>query len=152
MADSKNRITGNTFEKILASGDPSQPIKTETKETSSIRKDELELAATVILVDIACSDGHFDPPEYEVISDGLRRLFGTTKDRVKSLVNQSQQILGGLRGTSAYIAKIRDNMSESDREAVFAVVEDLSAADGEEDPFEIYLKNKLKAALGLKTE
>ena len=113
---SKN-LRGATFETIFKDKGiaSSGPI---SKGTKGLSKGELELALTVVLVDIASADENFEPAEYEVISSGLRRLFGTTKDQVKILVNQSKQILDSLRGTSHYTDQLRENLSEADRKAV----------------------------------
>lgn len=121
-------------------------------DSSVIDKSDLELALAVVLVDLASTDEQFDPLEYEVISSGLRELFGTTKDRVQQLVNQSKQILGSLRGTSKYTDQLRQNLNEAQRREILSIIEDLIAADGKEDPFEIYMKDRLAKALDLKID
>lgn len=121
-------------------------------DSSESTKADLELALAVILVDIASTDEAFDPSEYEVISRGLKELFGSTKDRVQQLVNQSRQILDSLRGTSKYTTMLRDGLSDTEKKEILSIIDDLVAADGKEDPFEVYMKSRIAKALGFEVE
>ena len=154
MEDSNSKnLRNSVYGQILQSGNQSSgEASTIGDGLKGLSKDELELAFTVVLVDIASSDEHFDPAEYEVISSGLRRLFGTTKEQVKILVNQSRQILDSLRGTARYTDQLRENLSEADRWAVFSIIEELVEADSKEDPFEVFMRSRIARALDLKIE
>ncbi|NMC64454.1 MAG: hypothetical protein GYA55_14915 [SAR324 cluster bacterium] len=121
-------------------------------DSSESTKADLELALAVILVDLASTDEAFDPSEYEVISRGLKEVFGTTKDRVQQLVNQSRQILESLRGTNKYTNMLRDNLNNTEKKEILAIIDDLIAADGKEDPFEVYMKSRIAKALGFEVE
>lgn len=123
-----------------------------TTGLKGLSKDDLVLAVAVIMVDVASSDENFDPSEYEVISRGLRRLFGTDEEEVQKLVNQSTQILASLRGTSRYAEQLRENLSVADRKAVFSAIQELIEADGREDPFEVYMRSRLAKALDIPLE
>lgn len=113
-------------------------------------KNELELALTVLLVDIASADQHFDACEYTKIELGLRRVFGTTKNEVVPLVNQAKQVMANMRGTSTFTTLLRENLTDELKHTVFEVIGDVIDADGVQDGFEIYLREKFAEALGLK--
>ena len=106
----------------------------------------------MLLVDLASCDQDFDPGEYQVITGGLRRIFGTSKAEVTGLVNQANLSLGNLRGVSKFGELLRDNLGFDERKAIMEVIEEVIAADGEEDGFETYLRDKLTELLGLNSE
>lgn len=121
----------------------------QRKHTPQASLNELELALTVLLVDLASSDQDFDQQEYTVIVYGLMRLFGTQKQHVSTLVNQAQNQLRNMRGINRFSSLLKENLSLEQREAVMEIVEDLIHSDGEEDDYEIYLRHKLMGLLGV---
>ena len=131
-------------------------LKTAKQDRKRFKGDvsqrELELAVTVLLVDLAASDQDFDPTEYQVIVHGLMRLFGTKKHEVSALVNQAQTALRNMRGIGRFGATIKDNLSVEERLKIMEVIEDVIGADGIEDDYETYLREKLRDLLGLEDE
>ncbi|MCB0328125.1 MAG: TerB family tellurite resistance protein [Bdellovibrionales bacterium] len=123
--------------------------KERKRYTGNVAKRDIELAVTVLLVDLASSDQDFDPAEYQVIVRGLMRMFGTPKHEVSALVNQAQNVLRNMRGIGRFGATLKDNLSLDERETVMDVIEEVIAADGVEDDYEIFLRQKLKGLLGL---
>ena len=103
----------------------------------------------MLLVELAGSDQNFDAREYNVISNGLRRIFGTTKDEVAALINQATLNLAHLRGTGRFATLLKDNMTLEERQVVMEVIEEVIAADGVEDGFETYLRHKFSDLLGV---
>lgn len=108
---------------------------------------ELELALTVLLVELASCDQNFEPQEYNILQTGLRRLFGTSKDKVQALVNQATIVLRNLRGTSRFASQLKEHLDVKQREAIMDIVNDIIGVDGLEDGFEIYTRNKIAAIL-----
>ncbi len=123
-----------------------------TSGLKGLSRKELVLAVAVIMVDVASSDETFEPTEYNVISRGLRRLFGTDEEEVRGLINQATQILSSLRGTSKYTQQLRENVSVADRRTIFLTIQELIEADGREDPFEVYMRSRLAKALDIPLE
>lgn len=121
----------------------------QRKHTPTATTNQLELALTVLLVDLASSDQTFDQQEYTVIVYGLMRLFGTQKHDVSTLVNQAQNQLRNMRGIERFGSLLKDNLSIDQREAIMEIVEDLIHSDGEVDEFEVYLRHKLMGLLGV---
>ncbi|MCI5064170.1 TerB family tellurite resistance protein [bacterium] len=114
-----------------------------------IHQRDLELAVTVLLVDLASADQEFDQTEYQVIVHGLMRMFGTKKHEVSALVNQAQTALQNMRGISRFGDLLRSNLPEEERLVIMDIIEEVIQADGVEDDYEIFLRQKLKGLLGL---
>ena len=119
------------------------------KTRSSIPKTDLELALTVLLVDLAGCDQNFDAQEYNIIQNGLRRVFGTTKSEVTALINHANLTLKNLRGTGRFAGLLKDSLDQNHREVIMEVIEDVISADGVEDGFETYLRHKFADLLGV---
>ncbi len=112
-------------------------------------KNELELAMAIILVDLASCDNNFDQREYQVITRGLNRLFGTNKCDVEKLVQQAQTVVDGLRGTANFAKLLKDNLKDEEKDVVLELIDELIDADGVEDGFETYLRHKYSDLLGM---
>jgi uncharacterized tellurite resistance protein B-like protein len=119
------------------------------KDPNGASQKDLEVALTVLLVDLASCDQNFDPQEYHIITNGLRRLFGTTKSEVTALVNQANVTLQQLRGVGRFATLLKDNLEHEQKQAIMEVIEEVISADNEEDGFETYLRNKLAGMLGM---
>jgi uncharacterized tellurite resistance protein B-like protein len=122
-------------------------VSPQHKSVSKVKKKDLELALTILLVEIASSDQNFEAPEYQMIILGLYRMFGTGKTEVQELINQAMGILSNLRGTSKFAALLKDNLTEPERKACMEVIDDLIMADGVVDGYEAYLRIKLAKQL-----
>lgn len=151
MNNSANNPLLQTVDKVFANVETAQKIPSfTTQKNKPVKKQQLELALTVLLVDLAACDDKFQPEEYQLIANGLRRMFGTTKHQVQALVNQATQVLRNLRGTSSFAQQLKDNLSEDERIAIMDIVEEMIHADGVIDGFEIYLRQKIGDLLGIK--
>lgn len=115
----------------------------------SVPKKDMELALTVLLVDLAGCDQNFDMQEYNIIQTGLRRVFGTTKSEVTALINQANLTLKNLRGSGRFASLLKDSLDQAQREVIMEVIEDVISADGVEDGFETYLRHKFADLLGV---
>jgi uncharacterized tellurite resistance protein B-like protein len=123
--------------------------KLQLKSKSSVKRSELELALSVILVDLASCDQKFDSEEFQAVSRGLRRIFGTQKTDVVALVQRAQSVIDNLRGTANFAKLLRQHLSQKDRDLIAEIIEEVIAADGVEDGFETYLRSKYFELLGI---
>lgn len=119
------------------------------KRLPAQKRREVELAVTVLLVDLASSDQDFEIAEYNAILVGLKKLFGTTSEQVKSLINQATLILKNLRGTSKFTEQIKTTLSTQERQKVMQIVDEVISADGFEDGYETYLRQRIGENLGI---
>lgn len=111
------------------------------------QKRELEFALTVLLVDLASCDQNFEMREYTIIQNGLKRVFGTTKDQVSALINEANTTLKNMRGSSRFASQLKDSLSMDQRLAIMEIVDEVIKADGVEDGFETYLRQKFAELL-----
>lgn len=149
-AEPKNPLI-NTMESIFAN--TNQAIKSSIQSSPKLKKapkKDLELALAVLLVDLASCDQNFDPHEYHLISNGMRRMFGTTKDQVQALVNQANLVLKNLRGTARFGELLKNHLSEAERMAIMEIIDDIISSDKKEDGFEVYLRHKIADLLQVK--
>ncbi len=123
--------------------------KAQSKKAATADKRECELALTVLLVDLASCDQNFDMNEYNVIRQGLMRVFGTSHDEISSLVNQARSTLANLRGVDNFARILNENLDEDGKKQVMEVIDDVIHCDGVEDGFETYLREKFKSMLNL---
>ncbi len=149
MSDKNNNLTKGTLEGLFGKTEKSA---SKQKKKRNVPTADLELAFTVLLVDMASCDQNFAPDEYLIIGGGLRRLFGTPKERVKALVNQANMVLANLRGTSRFAQLLRDNLDQEEKQAILETLDELIGSDGLEDGFEVYLRTKFADLLGMPTE
>jgi len=153
MSSSNPQLLRSTIQNIFDKNDDILRKKVDgSKFKSKADKKQLELAVSVLLVDLASCDQSFDPEEYQVISMGLMRLFGTSKTEVTNLVNQAKVQLANMRGVSRFAATLTESLSKDERREIMEVIDEVIMADGEEDGFETYVRNKLKGLLGLQEE
>lgn len=150
MSNSSQNTLLNTMDKIFANTQGfEKSVRAQLPKNKNLQKRELELALTVLLVDLASCDQNFEPREYQMISAGLRRMFGTTREQVQALVNQANLVLKNLRGTNRFAQLLKDSLSSEQRQVVMELINDVIATDGVEDGFEVYLRHKLSDMLGV---
>lgn len=155
MTEDSNALLEQTIHEIFTGSErtlPKHAANLEGKRGKKRAVKELELALAVLLVDLASCDQAFDMQEYVIISNGLRRLFGTNKSDVRGLINQANLVLSNLRGTAKFSQLLQESLSEDEKRAVLEVIDEVIFADGVEDGFETYLRNKFMHALGLSTD
>ncbi len=140
-----------TVDKIFSNIEtPNQRKQISITKNKKINKKDLELALTVLLVELASCDEKFLPEEYHLIATGLKRIFGTTKEQVQTLVNQATQTLRNLRGTSQFGNLLKENLDEETKLAIMEIIDDVIHADGVVEGFELYFRHKIAGFLGMK--
>jgi uncharacterized tellurite resistance protein B-like protein len=134
-----------TLQQIFTNGGskPSRPqIEFAAGRKIKADKKQLELALTVLLVDMASADQNFNQEEYTTIASALTRTFGTHPKDIRALINQAQLVIKNLRGTTQFAELLRDALTQEDREKIMEVIDEVISADGKEDPFETFLRHK----------
>lgn len=126
-------------------------LGTGIKRSSSKKRNlnDIQLSTTVILVEVAASDEAFQLSEYDTIAEGLRQLYGTGREEAKKFINQALILRSSLSGNSRHLELLRDNLTEEEKLRIARVIDDIISADGQEDPYEIFLRKRYRRALGL---
>lgn len=120
--------------------------KTTTRKQ---KRDDIEFAVAVMLVDLASCDQHFDQVEYDTITAGLSRVFGLNQIEVTGLIQRANIAIQGLRGTDNFAKLIRESLPQEKREDVMKLIDELIAADGVLDGFELLLRRRYAQLLGI---
>lgn len=150
MSTEKNPPLSNSIEQIFSQHQKAlSNFQQQQKGKKRATKQQLELALTILLVELASSDQNFDTNEYNQIVSGLKRIFGTDRTSMGALITQANLALANLRGSSQYGELLRENLNLEQRQAVLEVVESVINADGRIDGFELYVRNKIAGLLGL---
>lgn len=153
MSQNSEGALADAIQNIFAeSGNPLQPKGAAPRkrfQAKGVNKRDLELAMTVLLVDLASADQEFDQQEYTVIMNGLIRIFGTSKTEVSSLVNQAKTALSNLRGVGRFADLLKENLSPEEKKHVMDVIDEVINIDGEVCDFEVYLQHKFAGLLGI---
>ncbi|MCB0353306.1 MAG: TerB family tellurite resistance protein [Bdellovibrionales bacterium] len=151
MSSEGSHVLNQTIQSIFQNHKNSlQGQSAQSLKKRGLDPKELELAVTVLLVDLASADQEFDPSEYHVIQNGLMRLFGTGKHEVTQLIHQAKSTLANLRGVSRFGELLNRNLDHEQKIAVMEVIEEVIQADGQEDGYETYLRHKFAGMLGIK--
>lgn len=120
--------------------------KTSTKKQ---KRDDIEFAVAVILVDLASCDQNFDQVEYDTILAGLHRVFGINQIEVAGLIQKANMAMQGLRGTDNFAKLVRDSLPQDKREEIMRLIDSLIAADGVLDGYELLLRRRYAQLLGV---
>ena len=119
------------------------------RRRGTVSQHQLELAFSVLLVELASSDEGFAQKEYQVIVLALHRVFGVARDRAQRLINEAVTILKDLRGTAEYALLLREHLSSEELSLVARCIDDVIEADGLQDGFELYHRRRFRELLGL---
>ncbi len=139
---STNKNIVKALDEIFATNEKILKNHTIFKSHKTIPNEDLEIALTVLLVDLASCDQNFDQKEYQVISNGLYRMFGTTRAQVQKLVNQAMLTINGMRGVDHFAKLLKTSLPEEDKQIVLDLIKEIIHADDVEDTFELYLQKK----------
>lgn len=151
MNEVRSNLLGSTVDTIFANTAQNQfeykrnPGKKKGKQ--SISQKQLELAMTILLVELASCDQNFEPREYNLIASGLMRVFGTPRTEISALVNRAKLTLENFSGTTRFAELLKNNLDENIRAQIMDVINDVIMADGIEDGFEIFLRQKFARIL-----
>ncbi len=149
MSHNSNRVLSHTIDSIFQNQGVKQFSRKSAKTACRAKKKDLELALTVLLVDLACCDQNFDQQEYQIIISGLQRIFGTGKHEIQALVNQANIALANLRGVGRFAGLLNESLSDEQKQQVMDIIDEIIHIDGEVDGFEVYLHHKLATMLGM---
>lgn len=139
----------NAFSSIFEQSEQLLRKQQRQGKLQRVPNNDIHLAAVVILVDLASTDSNFDSREYMTICVGMQRLFGISQTAVTKLISQANQILASMRGVDRFATLLKDQIDVEKRKQIMQVIDNVIAADGREDDFEIYLKHKFTFLLGL---
>lgn len=112
-------------------------------------KEEIALAAAVVLLEVASSDNLVDRFEKTVIHNGLRSIFRLSDETVNGLLTQAKSRLGSMRSSSADAELLRETLDTVTKQALGQVMDNLIRCNGVVDSMELYLRKRFRDILGI---
>lgn len=112
-------------------------------------KNEIALAAAIVLTEIASSDHVVDKFERVVIHNGLKSLFKLTDEATIGLMARAKSQLSSMRSSSAHAEALRDALDPVSKQSIAHVIDNLIRCNGVVDSVEIYLRKRFREILGI---
>ena len=109
----------------------------------------LELAFTVLLVDLALVDNEFHDLEHRFIKTRLVDIFKISLDQAYALIEQADRIVAQNNDSDSYARYLAEVLSAESREKLVALLDELMRVDGRIDSFEVGLKQRYQRLLGV---
>ncbi len=123
------------------------------KQKGPIRgKDDIALAAAIVLIEIASSDNVVDKFERTSIINGLKSLFRVSDETANGLMNRAKAQLASMRGSSSAAEILRDSLDLPTKRAIAQLIDNLIRCNGVVDGIEVYLRKRFRDILGLSEE
>ncbi len=146
MSSNDNSSSSHTVGAMLSR---MQSLKTKGPARS---KEEVTLAAAMVLVEMASSDHTVDKFERTVILNGLKGLFKLSDETANGLITRARAQLSSMRGSSASAEILRDSLDAASKRAFAQVLDNLIRCNGVVDGVEIYLRKRFREILGISDE
>lgn len=115
-------------------------------------KDEIALAAAMVLLEVASSDHVVDKFERVVILNGLKSLFRVSDETASGLMSRAKAQLSSMRGASTAAELLRDSLDMPSKRAIAQVIDNLIRCNGVVDHMEVYLRKRFRDILGVAEE
>jgi uncharacterized tellurite resistance protein B-like protein len=144
-----NKDNNNSSQNVEALMSRMQALKPKGPLRS---KDEVALAAALVLIEIASSDHVVDKFERTVIINGLKSLFRVSDETANGLMSRAKAQLSSMRGSSSAAEVLRDSLDMPSKRAIAQVIDNLIRCNGVVDGIEVYLRKRFRDILGLSEE
>lgn len=125
----------NRFKQLFAAGSGAEPIQD--------RDQEIQLAASALLVESACSDGDFDADERASITAILRVEFDLNEDETRTMIEEAEQAVQETGQLFGFTRVIKDRYTPEERIRMIEWLWQVAFADGNVDMFESNLIRRI---------
>jgi uncharacterized tellurite resistance protein B-like protein len=111
--------------------------------------DKIPLAAAVLLLEVAHTDGEFHPSEQELLGELLQEHFNVADDDLEELLILADEARKNSADLHQFTREINKNFTQPEKEQIIEAVWELVYADGRLDHFEEALMRQLGTLIGL---
>lgn len=118
----------------------------DKRDTSAER---IPLAAAVLLLEVAHSDGHFHSEEELLIGQLLQQHFTVSDEALDDLLSLAEETRNNSSDLHQFTREINKAFSQSEKERIIRAIWQLVYADGRLDHFEEALMRQLGSLIGL---
>ena len=128
----------NRFKQLFAADAAAEPL--------ADRDQELQLAASALLVEQACSDGDFDADERANIAAILKSEFDLNEDETRTMIEEAEQAVEETGQLYGFTRVIKDRYTPEERIGMIEMLWQVAFADGNVDMYE---SNLIRRVAGL---
>ncbi|MEA3363578.1 MAG: TerB family tellurite resistance protein [Thermodesulfobacteriota bacterium] len=126
-----------------------QVFATPTDQLESVSQDRIPLAAAVLLLEVAHSDGEFHQTEQDLLGTLLMEHFAVSETSLADLLELAKETRRESHDLHQFTREINKSFSQPEKEQIIEAVWQLVYADGRLDHYEEALMRQLGALIGL---
>ncbi len=120
-----------------------------TEQANSASQDRIPLAAAVLLLEVAYSDGKFHQTEQDLLGTLLMEHFAVSEESLADLLTLAEETRKESSDLHQFTREINKSFSQPEKEQIIEAVWQLVYADGRLDCYEEALMRQLGALIGL---
>ncbi|HLG32262.1 MAG TPA: TerB family tellurite resistance protein [Ignavibacteriaceae bacterium] len=138
------------FEKLkslLTQGREKNPMN--TNPDSSIQASKIQIAATVLMVEMANSDGNISEEEFESITNSVNNVFKIEKEKVEELIKISKEELKESVSLYEFSGVINENLLHNEKIELLDQLWRIIYSDNKLDKYEDKLIKQIGGMLKL---
>lgn len=124
-------------------------LSSPAKEDPRQEEQRIELAASVLLLEIAHADGEFHRDEEQLIEELLEKHFQLDAETSAELIDLAHQVRSDSLDLHQFTREINLNFDQSEKERIMESLWQLVYADGRLDQYEEALLRQLSTLIGL---
>ncbi|MCW8860567.1 MAG: TerB family tellurite resistance protein [Deltaproteobacteria bacterium] len=126
-----------------------QVFATPTEQEATATVEKIPLAAAVLLLEVAHTDGEFHHSEQALLGSLLKEHFSVTEEALEELLELADETRRNSHDLHQFTREINKNFSQSEKEQIIEAVWQLVYADGRLDHYEEALMRQLGSLIGL---
>ena len=126
-----------------------QVFSPATDQGDSPAGERIPLAAAVLLLEVAYSDGEFHQNEKDLLGPLLMQHFSVAEESVADLLELAEETRKGSSDLHQFTREINKSFTQPEKEQIIEAVWQLAYADGQLDCYEEALMRQLGPLIGL---
>lgn len=126
-----------------------QVFATPTAQADSILPERIPLAAAVLLLEVAYSDGEFHQTEQELLGTLLMQHFGVSEASLADLLELAEETRRSSLDLHQFTREINQSFTQPEKEQIIEAIWQLVYADGRLDCYEEALMRQLGSLIGI---
>ena len=120
-----------------------------TAQVESTSEERIPLAAAVLLLEIANTDGEFHPAEQAMLGSLLKEHFAVSEESLADLLKVAEKTRQSSNDLHQFTHEINKAFTQPEKERIIEALWQLVYADGRLDCYEDALMRQLGALIGL---
>ncbi|MEE4253644.1 MAG: TerB family tellurite resistance protein [Desulfuromusa sp.] len=126
-----------------------QVFEAPTDETELSSEERIPLAAAVLLLEIANTDGEFHPEEQALLGTLLKQHFDVSEESLDDLLKLAEETRQSSYDLHQFTREINKAFTQPEKERIIEALWQLVYADGRLDRYEDALMRQLGTLIGL---